>query len=100
MSSGNVDGALDVIRNIDRAVPGLAVLKLRQISIQRRHCNFDEVSRLYEGCIEESETRLQERSFYCIKFARYLAKVSVLPTDMTFKKFIAYSSLLYNVASL
>lgn len=77
MPTGSLDAALEVVNNIDKAVPGLALLKLRQISIQRRRCNFDDVTQLYELCITDCEEKLQERTFYSIKYARYLAKVGV-----------------------
>ena len=55
-------------------MPGLAMVSLRKISLQRRRGNFTEAGTLYKDYIENAETT-EVRSFYAIKYARYLCKV-------------------------
>lgn len=61
-------------QHLDETVPGLASVTLKRISLERRRANFPEVERLYTHYVTHSGTS-ETKTFYVIKYARYLAKV-------------------------
>ena len=73
--AGNLESALEILKNLEKQVPGLAMVSLRRISMERRHGNFEAIEGLYQKYINEAEST-EVRSFYAIKYARYLSKVS------------------------
>ena len=74
MVVGNYDGAADVYESLEKNVPGLVMVSMRRINLERRIGSPESVEVLYRHKIEHAGTG-QEKSFYIIKFARYLAKV-------------------------
>ena len=75
-TSGNYEGAVEVYRSLESNVPGLAMVNMRRINLERRQGNNEKTESLYRERIE-SASQGQEKSFYVIKYARYLAKVSI-----------------------
>ena len=73
--AGNVKLARKILTEIDENVPGLAMITLRKASLERRHANFSSVEDLFKQQLDTNNK--QSRSFYAIKFARYLTKVNV-----------------------
>lgn len=55
-------------------MPGLAMVAVRRIGIERRRGNTEAVASLYSRLIAEADSA-EVRSFYTIKYARYQAKV-------------------------
>ena len=74
--AGCIDAALNVISNLEKTIPGLVMATMRHISIERRRGNLDAVDAQYRKYIDDSDST-EVCSFYSIKYARYLAKVSV-----------------------
>ena len=61
--------------NIEKNVPGLAMVCMRRISLERRSGNHDAAEELFKKYIETAVSH-KSRTFFCIKYARYLQKVS------------------------
>ena len=71
---GNVAKARAILANLDNVVPGLASIKLRRASLERRCKEFASACSIYETAINENSDK-DLISFYSIKYARFLAKV-------------------------
>ncbi|TRY57930.1 hypothetical protein DNTS_009818 [Danionella cerebrum] len=71
---GNVDDARAVLRTIEEAVPGLAVVRLRRVSLERRHGNMELAEALLQEAMDQGRNS-SESSFYAVKLARMLLKV-------------------------
>jgi len=71
---GNHAGAAQVLETLEEAVPGLVMVALRRISLQRRMGSFETVDSMYKNYLENA-TKDDVRSFYAIKYARYQSKV-------------------------
>lgn len=75
---GNAGKASEILTELDKGVPGIIMVKLRRINLERRRGNTDAVSGLYEeAMIETSDQELA--TFFAIRYARFLAKVLSLP---------------------
>lgn len=55
-------------------MPGLAMVRLRRVSLERRHGNLDEAEALLRDAMQNG-TNTGETSFYAVKLARQLMKV-------------------------
>ncbi|XP_051953945.1 pre-mRNA-processing factor 39 [Xyrauchen texanus] len=71
---GNVEEARGILKAIEEAVPGLAMVRLRRVSLERRHGNMDEAETLLRDAITNGNNA-SESSFYAVKLARQLLKV-------------------------
>lgn len=71
---GNVDEARGILRSLEEAVPGLAMVRLRRVNLERRHGNLEESASLLQEAIANGKN-VGESSFYSIKLARHLFKV-------------------------
>ena len=63
-----------MLENIENTNPGLTMVKLRRIGLERRTGTLELTQQLYRDAID-SATSSETRSFYAIKYSRYLAKV-------------------------
>ncbi|MGH0167417.1 UNVERIFIED_CONTAM: hypothetical protein FKN15_067097 [Acipenser sinensis] len=71
---GNLEEARRVLEALDQSVPGLAMVRLRRASLERRAGNLEGAeSLLREAVLQSQATPL--RSFYSIKLARQLLRV-------------------------
>ncbi len=59
---------------MEENVPGLAMVRLRRVSLERRHGNMEEAEVLLRDGITNG-TNSSEASFYAVKLARQLVKV-------------------------
>jgi pre-mRNA-processing factor 39 len=73
--AGSYDSALRVYESLEESVPGLAMVSLRRLGMERRQGNQENVHKLYKELIERSKG--QVKTFYAIKYARFLSKVSI-----------------------
>jgi len=73
--AGCTDAALTVISNLEKTIPGLIMATMRHVSIERRRGNANAVDVQYRKYIDEADSN-EVRSFYSIKYARYLTKVT------------------------
>lgn len=72
--AGSVDEARSILKAFEEAVPGLAMVRLRRVSLERRHGNMDEAETLLQDAITNGKNS-SESSFYAVKLARQLIKV-------------------------
>jgi hypothetical protein len=75
---------------LERSMPGLAMVAVRRVGIERRRGNKEAVGSMYTRLISEADSA-EVRSFYTIKYARYQAKVnssihSRVSIDVTIKQ--------------
>ncbi|XP_028461093.1 pre-mRNA-processing factor 39 isoform X1 [Perca flavescens] len=71
---GNVEEARGILKSLEAAVPGLAMVRLRRVSLERRHGNLEETEALLREAMESAKNAT-ETSFYAVKLARQMMKV-------------------------
>uniref|UniRef100_A0A8U7N9S2 Pre-mRNA-processing factor 39 n=2 Tax=Corvus moneduloides TaxID=1196302 RepID=A0A8U7N9S2_CORMO len=71
---GNVEEARRILRCFEAAVPGLAMVRLRRVSLERRHGRVAEAEALLLEAMRANEG-LPLGSFYAVKLARQVCKV-------------------------
>lgn len=59
---------------MEMTIPGLAMVRLRRVSLERRHGNVAEAEALLSESMESAGS-ITERSFYAVKLARQQMKV-------------------------
>ncbi|CAL1536963.1 unnamed protein product [Lymnaea stagnalis] len=64
-----------ILLNIENNVPGLAMVCMRRISLERRNKNHEAAEDLFKTYIEKAVSH-KTKTFFSIKYARYLQKVS------------------------
>ncbi|KAK9501193.1 hypothetical protein O3M35_002266 [Rhynocoris fuscipes] len=73
-SHGNVDGARKILNHIDKEVPGVLIIQLRKINLERRAGNLEETSYLYENYISAAKTKIAFVTL-SVKYARFCLKI-------------------------
>ncbi|XP_052442665.1 pre-mRNA-processing factor 39 isoform X2 [Carassius gibelio] len=71
---GGVEEARRILREMEEAVPGLATVRMRRVSLERRHGHMEEAEALLTDAISNGKNS-SEASFYAVKLARQLLKV-------------------------
>ncbi|XP_051632061.1 LOW QUALITY PROTEIN: pre-mRNA-processing factor 39-like, partial [Manacus candei] len=71
---GNVEEARRILRGFEAVVPGLAMVRLRRVSLERRHGRVAEAEELLLEAMRANEG-LPLGSFYAVKLARQVCKV-------------------------
>ncbi|XP_062456799.1 uncharacterized protein LOC134154132 isoform X3 [Rhea pennata] len=71
---GNLEEARRILRCFEEVVPGLAMVRLRRVSLERRQGNLEEAEALLQEAMLANEG-LPLASFYAIKLARQVFKV-------------------------
>ncbi|XP_006264151.3 pre-mRNA-processing factor 39 isoform X1 [Alligator mississippiensis] len=71
---GNINEARRILKTFEECVVGLAMVRLRRVSLERRHGNMEEAEHLLMEAVKNAKSR-NELSFYTIKLARHLFKV-------------------------
>ncbi|XP_036313973.1 pre-mRNA-processing factor 39 isoform X2 [Pipistrellus kuhlii] len=71
---GNINEARNILRAFEECVLGLAMVRLRRVSLERRHGNMEEAEHLLQDAIKNAKSN-NESSFYAIKLARHLFKI-------------------------
>uniref|UniRef100_A0A673W7Q4 Pre-mRNA-processing factor 39 n=1 Tax=Salmo trutta TaxID=8032 RepID=A0A673W7Q4_SALTR len=71
---GNIAEARRILKALEAAVPALAMVRLRRVSLERRHGNLEEAEALLREAIASGKNT-SEMSFYAVKLARQLLKV-------------------------
>lgn len=71
---GNVEEARGILKSLEAAVPGLAMVRLRRVSLERRHGNLDEAEALLREAMDSAKDAT-DSSFYAVKLARQQMKV-------------------------
>ncbi|KAM4721590.1 pre-mRNA-processing factor 39-like [Rhinophrynus dorsalis] len=71
---GDQDASRTIMCDLEKLIPGLAIIRLRRVSLERRAGNLDEAERLLEEAVRiSSGTELA--AFYSVKLARLLLKL-------------------------
>lgn len=73
-SSGNLDKARNVLKNIDSVAPGFVVVRQGRIGLEYRLRQFTQVEALYCGYLDGAQTT-DARNFYTWRYAKFAAKV-------------------------
>lgn len=63
-----------ILKSLEEAVPGLAMVRLRRVSLERRYGNLEEAEALLREAMESAKNAT-ETSFYAVKLARQHMKV-------------------------
>ncbi|XP_071413247.1 pre-mRNA-processing factor 39 isoform X1 [Pithys albifrons albifrons] len=71
---GNIEEARRILKTFEECILGLAMIRLRRVSLERRHGNMGEAEHLLEEAVSNAKS-VSEASFYAIKLARHLFKV-------------------------
>lgn len=74
LCTGSVDEARGILKSLEAGVPGLAMVRLRRVSLERRHGNMEEAETLLREAIESAKSP-SEASFYAVKLSRMFMKV-------------------------
>ena len=69
-----MEEARDILKSLEVAVPGMAMVRLRRVSLERRHGNLEDAEVLLREAMDSAEA-VSETSFYAVKLARQLMKV-------------------------
>lgn len=74
VKTGDPEEARRILKSLEATIPGLAMVRLRRVSLERRHGNLVEAEALLSESMENAST-ITERSFYAVKLARQHMKV-------------------------
>lgn len=69
-----MEEARAILKALEETVPGLAMVRLRRVSLERRHGNLEEAEALLRDAMESAKNAT-ETSFYAVKLSRQLMKV-------------------------
>lgn len=76
---GDIAEARRILEDLEKTVPGLAVLRLRRAALERRAGQQDKAEALLQEAVAESKEKPTLHAFYSIKLARMLLKLSRNP---------------------
>lgn len=76
---GDLNEARRVLEALEKARPGLAVVRIRRAALERRAGRLDQSEALLREAVAESKERPTLHAFYSIKLARLLLKVARHP---------------------
>lgn len=68
-----------MLEAIEKSVPGLAVVRLRRVAVERRAGQLDQSEALLQEAVAESKEKPTLHAFYSIKLARLLLKLGRNP---------------------
>ncbi|KAE8607182.1 hypothetical protein XENTR_v10011069 [Xenopus tropicalis] len=71
---GQIDTARSVLYDLENLMPGLAMVRLRRVSLERRTGNLEEAEHLLEEAVKSS-LGTELAAFYSVKLARLLLKL-------------------------
>lgn len=69
-----MDEARAILKSLEDSLPGLAMVRLRRVSLERRHGNLEGAEALMREAMESAKNAT-ESSFYAVKLARQQMKV-------------------------
>ena len=59
---------------LDKGVPGIIIVKLKRVNLERRRGNFEVTCTIYEETMNETSDQ-ELATFFAIRYSRFLAKV-------------------------
>ncbi|KAJ8405165.1 hypothetical protein AAFF_G00321560 [Aldrovandia affinis] len=72
---GNIPEAQRVLENLEQAMPGLAMVRLRRAGLERRTGRLDKAEALLREAVQQSKDTPSLHAFYSIKLARLFLKL-------------------------
>ncbi|KAK3535871.1 hypothetical protein QTP70_021169 [Hemibagrus guttatus] len=72
---GNISEAQRILETLEKAMPGLAMVRLRRVGLERRTGHLDKAESLLKEAVEENKNKPHLHAFYSIKLARFLHKL-------------------------
>lgn len=69
-----MDEAREILKTLEATIPGLAMVRLRRVSLERRQGNMEEAETLLREAMDSGKDNT-EMSFYGVKLARHYMKV-------------------------
>ncbi|XP_034037762.1 pre-mRNA-processing factor 39 isoform X2 [Thalassophryne amazonica] len=72
---GHLTEARRVLETLEKSLPGLAVVRLRRVALERRAGQLDQAEALLWEVVTESKEKPMLHAFYSIKLARLLLKL-------------------------
>lgn len=73
---GDITKASQILEDLEKTFPGLAVLRLRRAALERRAGRVEKAESLLQEAVAESKSKPTLHAFYSIKLARLLLKLS------------------------
>ncbi|XP_060784067.1 pre-mRNA-processing factor 39 isoform X2 [Neoarius graeffei] len=77
---GNISEAQRILEGLEKAMPGLAMVRLRRAGLERRVGRLDKAESLLKEAVEENKDKPHLHAFYSIKLARFLHKLCKNPS--------------------
>lgn len=74
--SGDITKASQILEDLEKTFPGLAVLRLRRAALERRAGRVEKAESLLQEAVAESKSKPTLHAFYSIKLARLLLKLN------------------------
>uniref|UniRef100_A0A8C5R658 Pre-mRNA-processing factor 39 n=1 Tax=Leptobrachium leishanense TaxID=445787 RepID=A0A8C5R658_9ANUR len=71
---GQIEVARVILGELENQIPGLAVVRLKRVGVERRSGNLDQAEQLLQGAVEKS-IGSDLAAFFSVKLARFLQKV-------------------------
>lgn len=78
--AGNISEAQRILEGLEKAMPGLAMVRLRRAGLERRVGRLDKAESLLKEAVEENKDKPHLHAFYSIKLARFLHKLCKNPS--------------------
>ncbi|XP_055033948.2 pre-mRNA-processing factor 39 isoform X2 [Misgurnus anguillicaudatus] len=72
---GNVSEAQRILESMEMVLPGLSVVRLRRVGLERRAGRLDVAESLLKESVEQSKNNPSLHAFYSIKLSRFLLKL-------------------------
>ncbi|XP_076877486.1 pre-mRNA-processing factor 39 [Brachyhypopomus gauderio] len=77
---GNIPEAQRILESLEKAMPGLAVVRLRRAGLERRVGRLDMAESLLRDAVEQNKDKPHLHAFFSIKLARFLHKLGKNPS--------------------
>ena len=77
-SQQNIGLAREILESLDNAMPGLIMVTLRRVGLERRIGSSEKAIEILRKVMEETDS-VDEKSFLAIKCAKFYNKVNIIP---------------------
>ncbi|XP_017329710.1 pre-mRNA-processing factor 39 [Ictalurus punctatus] len=77
---GNTSEAQRILEALEKAMPGLAMVRLRRVALERRAGHLEKAESLLKEAVEENKDKPYLHAFYSIKLARFFHKLGKNPS--------------------
>ncbi|KAF4091226.1 hypothetical protein AMELA_G00034500 [Ameiurus melas] len=77
---GNTSEAQRILEALEKAMPGLAMVRLQRVGLERRAGHLEKAESLLKEAVEENKDKPHLHAFYSIKLARFFHKLGKNPS--------------------